>query len=264
LRHLACRVQYKGTRYLGFQRQSRGPTIQGVLEACLESLIGERVTVLGAGRTDAGVHALGQVVSFKTRSTIPIARFPQAMNSRLPEDICVMSAWEVPASFHPVRSALEKEYVYLIWNGLHPSCILGDFTWHVRGTLDVERMRRAAAILTGRHDFRAFRNEGSSARTTVRELRALTVEVEAPDPLCPPGHRLIRITARADGFLYNMMRVIVGTLVEVGRGKLPEDLSEALRTGDRTLTGPTAPARGLFLMRVIYPPELDLDITVDV
>lgn len=248
VRNIRCVVAYDGTDFLGFQRQSRGPTIQGVLEEAILSLTGERVRVLGAGRTDAGVHALGQVVSFLTASRIPVERWPHALNSRLPGTVVVQHAVEAPSAFHPMRDATAKVYQYTVWNGLFPSPFWSRWALHVPPPLDVEAMAQAAGFLVGRHDFAAFRAAGSTpVRSTVRHVMELTVERSDSQPEC------VRITARADGFLYHMVRNIAGTLLLVGQGRRPPEwVADVLAGRRREAAGPTAPAHGLCLVRVEY------------
>jgi len=245
-RNVKLVVQYDGTAYAGFQRQKGFPTVQEELEKALAACCGEPVRVIGAGRTDAGVHARGQVVNFFTRGTIPTERIPWALAALLPEDIVVIQAEEVPPCFHARFSARGKVYSYSFWVAPFPSPFWRRYALHVRAPLDREAMERAAATLLGRHDFRAFRGEGSTVRSTVRTLRRLAVQ-DVPDT------PLLRLVAEADGFLYHMMRTLAGTLLEVGRGRIPpEQVGEALRAGDRTLAGPTLPPHGLCLEQVLY------------
>ncbi|OUN00821.1 MAG: tRNA pseudouridine(38,39,40) synthase TruA [Firmicutes bacterium ZCTH02-B6] len=248
MRNIRCVVAYDGTEFLGFQRQAGGQTVQGVLEDAVASLTGEQVRVLGAGRTDAGVHAAGQVVAFRTASRIPVERWPYALNSRLPPSVVVTDAAEAPAQFHPRRDAVAKVYQYTIWNGRFPSPFWSRWALHVPTPLDVEAMAQAAAMLVGRHDFAAFRAAGSTpVKSTVRHLMNLAVE------RCPREPECVRIVARADGFLYHMVRNIAGTLLVVGQGRRPPGwVAEVLAGRRREAAGPTAPAHGLCLVRVEY------------
>lgn len=245
MRNIRCVVEYDGTDFFGFQRQPGRETIQGSLERAIVSLTGEQVTVNGAGRTDAGVHAEGQVVNFFTNSRIPTERWPYALNSRLPDGIVVKQADEVPADFHARKSAVAKTYRYTIWNAPFPSMFYRRYAHHVAQPLNVAAMQQAAAYLVGRQDFAAFRAAGSTpVRTTVRHLTKLDVLQD--------GQR-IDIVASADGFLYHMMRNIVGTLLLVGQGRqAPAWVADVLASGRRELAGPTAPARGLCLLLVEY------------
>ncbi len=248
-RRLALRVAYDGTRYLGFQRQARGPTVQEALEEALSRLAGARVVVHGAGRTDAGVHAWGQVVHCEAALSIPLERLPLAINARLPGDVVVTGAAAVPGGFHARYEARGKTYRYLIWRKGTPSPFLARYAWHCRWELDIAPMRRAAARLVGTHDFRAFSAAGTPVRSTVRTLRRLELTAAADGSL-------LLVELEADGFLYRMARRIVGTLVQAGRGRLaPEDVA-AILDGSGLRAGPPAPARGLCLAGVLYEPPL--------
>lgn len=245
MRNIRCVVEYDGTDFFGFQRQPGRETIQGCLERAVATLTGEQVTVHGAGRTDAGVHAEGQVVNFFTTSRIPIERWPYALNSCLPGAIVVKAADHVSADFHARKSAVAKTYRYTIWNAPFPSALWGRFSYHVALPLDVAAMREAAALLVGRHDFAAFQAAGSTpVRSTVRHLQRLEIVRDGPR---------IDVVAKADGFLYHMVRNIVGTLLLVGGGRrTPEWVGEVLTSRRRELAGPTAPAHGLCLLLVEY------------
>lgn len=240
-------IAYDGTNYHGFQEQ-RGTgfkTIQGVLEERLSRLAGREIKVIGAGRTDAGVHARGQVVNFDTGGwTIPPHRVACALNGLLPRDIAALKSEEVPASFHARFSAAAKVYRYSIYNGRTPSPFLRLYSYHVPRPLDVEAMREGAAFLAGRHDFSAFRALGTPVKTTVRTVFEAEVIREGD---------MVYIDLRADGFLYHMARMIAGTLIRVGLGRLPAaEVGEILASRDSLRAGPTAPARGLCLERVEY------------
>lgn len=246
MRNIMMVIEYDGTNYHGFQKQAGSglATIQETLEEALHRLTGEEPVVTGAGRTDAGVHAFGQVINFHTGASIPAGRFPYALNTFLPPDITAREAREVPADFHAQFAAKSKRYRYTIYNARIPSPLNRLYSLHVPVKLDVAAMRSAARLLVGEHDFAAFRAAGSSAKTTVRHLTRLDVEANGP---------FIYITAEADGFLYNMVRIITGTLLYVGKGKLtPEDVRSALESGDRTRTGPTVPPHGLTMLEVKY------------
>lgn len=238
-------LAYDGTRYCGFQRQPGGlPTIQSVLEDCLAQLAGHAIKVTAAGRTDAGVHARGQVVNFFTDWTIPTERVVPALNSLLPEDIAALAAEEVPATFHARKSARAKTYVYTVYNVpvRHPLYRL--YALHVDRALDVDGMRAAAIHLVGRQDFSSFQNAGRPVVSAVRHLYEAGVERDGP---------FIYFTFRADGFLYQMVRIMVGTLLEVGLGRLrPEAVGAILAARNRSCAGPTAPPHGLCLERVEY------------
>lgn len=245
MRNICCTVQYDGTDFYGFQRQPDVPTVQGALEEALEQLTGTATVVHGAGRTDAGVHAKGQVFNFRTTTNIPLDRWPLALNSRLPRTIVVQEARAVPDDFHARKSATTKVYSYQIYNAPRPSVFLDRFALHVKHPLDVPAMQIAAAPLVGRHDFAGFRATGSTpVHTTVRHLLRLEVTRD---------EEIINVVAEADGFLYHMMRNIVGSLLLVGQGRRPPQwVAAALHARDRSLAGPTAPARGLCLEAVKY------------
>lgn len=239
-------LAYVGTAYAGWQRQPNRVTVQSVLETALARVIGECVHTVAAGRTDAGVHALGQVVSFSTETRLSNEALRRALNACLPNDVCVLEVCDAPEGFHALRAAIGKCYRYLIQTGSLRDVFATDRLWHCRYELDCEKMRQAACHLVGRHDFRSFQSRGSPRRSTVRELRRLKIDAT---PLLA-GQR-ISIEIEADGFLYNMARNIVGTLVEVGRGRLePDQLPLILQARDRRRAGPTAPAHGLYLVAV--------------
>lgn len=240
-------VEYDGTGFLGWQVQAGGRTVQGTIEEALARVLGGRVPVLAAGRTDAGVHAAGQAISFRAATSIPPRGIAAACNAILPEDVAILSLEEAAPGFHATRDATGKVYRYEILPGSAPRPLLRRTTWRIPGRLDVRRMREAARLLVGRHDFRSFRsNPGREAaeRGTVRTVRRLDVRRR--------GDRLL-VEVEGDGFLYNMVRALVGTLVQVGRGTWEvARVTEALRARDRRAGGPTAPARGLTLVSVSY------------
>ncbi len=248
MRCLKLKLAYVGTAYAGWQRQPERLTVQSVLENALAQVTGERVKTVAAGRTDAGVHALGQIVTCTTHSHLSSDELCRAINACLPPDVCVLDVQEVPPGFHPIRDSIAKRYRYLIQTGSLRDVFAAGRVWHCWYQLDCSRMRHAAQYLLGRHDFRSFQSGGSPRRSTVRELTCL--EIESSPALA--GQR-ISIEIEADGFLYNMVRNIVGTLVEVGRGKLdPEQIPAILQARDRRRAGPTAPAHGLYLVAVRF------------
>ncbi len=239
-------LEYDGRDFEGWQAQAgerAARTVQATLEGALAEIVGHPVRVRGAGRTDAGVHALGQVASATVRTSLEPGRLRRALNALLPRDVGVVDAARVPADWDALREARGKHYRYRIWNGPERSPLRAD-RWHrVAEPLDPVAMRAAAGRLVGRHDFAAFQGAGSSARTTVRTLEALEVEGE--------GGAEIRIEARGEGFLRHMVRNLAGTLIEVGRGRWePEEVDAILASGDRGRAGPTAPAHGLLLVAV--------------
>lgn len=239
-------LAYDGTDFVGWQRQASGTSIQGLLEEALAVLDGRPVTVAGAGRTDAGVHALGQVASFSLERAIDAPVLVRALNARLPASVRVLSAEGVPASFHARFAARAKTYRYRIWNADVLSPFERFSAWHVAGALSIEGMREAAHTLVGRHDFAALQATGSAPGSTERTVHASEVTTDG----C-----LVTYEVSGDGFLRHMVRAIVGSLVEIGRGRRdPGWLSEVLQLRDRARAGPTAPPHGLFLVRVDYGP----------
>ena len=245
MRWLKLTVAYEGTRYAGWQIQPTEPTVQGALEDAWRRITGEAPSLTASGRTDAGVHALGQVVGLETATDLSESKLQQGLNAVLPEDVVVTSVEPAPERFHATHDALRKTYRYQIYNSRTPPLFDRPYVWHVRaGGLDAALMRDAAQRLVGRHDFVSFETTGSERSTTVRTITALSVTER--------GER-IDLDVTGDGFLYNMVRAIAGTLVEVGRGARPvEWVSEVLAARDRSAAGPTAPAEGLVLMRVEY------------
>ncbi len=244
MRNIKLTIEYDGTPYAGWQRQSNGPSIQAEVERAVEGVTGERATVLGSSRTDAGVHALGQVANFRTSSRLAITRFPAALNAYLPSAVTILDAVEVDPSFHARHSATGRTYRYVVLNRPAPSAILRDRAYHVPAPLDAEAISVALPALRGQHAFTAFHVVGSKERSTICTLR--TAEVQRKDAL-------LIFTFEADRFLRHMVRMLVGTLLQVGVGKLrPEAVGELLAEGDSQRVGPTAPAHGLFLVRVSY------------
>jgi tRNA pseudouridine38-40 synthase len=244
MRRVLLVVQYDGTDYHGFQRQPGLPTIQQQLERAARRVLGHDVTIIGAGRTDAGVHAVGQTATFDTDRPIPIERVAAALNAALPSDISVVRAMEAPVDFHPRFHAVGKVYGYRILNRELPSPFIGRYAWHIPEPLAVDRMRAAAGQLLGRHDFVAFSSAGSAVQDTVRTLVRLDVQSEG---------ELLELRAEADGFLYTMVRRLVGALVRVGGGRLSvAQLVGILEGGDRTRAPWIAPPQGLSLLKVIY------------
>lgn len=238
-------IEYDGTGYHGWQRQKHHRTIQEEIETALRTMTRQRVTLHGSGRTDAGVHALGQVASFRCDTRLTAGTFLKGLNSLLADDIVIRSCETVSPDFHARFSARGKTYHYRILNRPLAVAIGRQYAWFIRSGLDTDAMQEAAAHLTGRHDFRAFEGAGSPRSHTVRHLREARFIAQGE------GYSTFRISG--DGFLRYMVRNIVGTLVETGTGKRsPEEFREVLRSGDRNLAGPTAPAHGLFLMHVNY------------
>lgn len=243
-RRVRLTVTYDGTSYSGWQRQLNAPSIQEKLEAALERLTGGRLCVTGASRTDAGVHALGQVAHFDTPARIPPEKYALAMNTHLPDDIRVIESEQVSGAFHARYGARGKIYRYQIHNSPHASALYRNQRTHVVPPLDVELMRRASLDVLGEHDFKAFAASGSEAKKTVRDIRRIAITRQ---------DELIELTVEGRSFLYNMVRILAGSLIYIGQGKLPPDsLACALQTGSRLDLGITAPAHGLTLMKVFY------------
>ncbi len=257
MRTFKLTVAYDGTAYVGWQRQAAGVSIQGCLEAALGDIEGAAVAVVGAGRTDAGVHALGQVAGVRLDAGIEAAALGRALNARLPPDIRVVDSALAADAFHARFDAVAKSYRYRLLHGPVLSPFLRRYAWHVREGLDVQAMTEAGGVLIGEHDFAAFQAAGSAVRTTVRTLFELTVRGASPGAWTgadPAGAEMTVIEVRGSGFLRHMVRTIVGTLVEVGRGRRgPAEVEQVLRGADRSAAGPTAPPRGLFLTGVGYP-----------
>lgn len=245
MRRVKLTVAYDGTNYCGWQIQPNGITIEEVLNKAIRKLTGEPISVIGASRTDSGVHALGNVAVFDTDSTIPPERFSYALNRRLPEDIVIISSEEVPLAWHPRYQNSIKTYEYHILNRQIPDPTRRLTTYFVSYRLNIEDMRAAAAYLTGEHDFVSFCSIHRNVEDTVRTIYGLEI-IQSGDEI------IFRI--RGNGFLYNMVRIIVGTLLRVGRGfYTPEQVKEILEAGDRKAAGVTAPPQGLVLIGIEYP-----------
>lgn len=240
MKRIMLTVAYDGTNYCGWQIQPGMPTIEGELNRCLSELLREEIHVIGASRTDSGVHALGAVAVFDTETRIPPEKISYAVNKGLPEDIRVADSREVPSDFHPRKTKCRKTYEYRIWHAAVPLPTERLYTHWVHTELNVERMREAAAFLVGEHDFKSFCSIHTQAETTIRTIYRLEVEEHGAD---------LRIRVCGNGFLYNMIRIIVGTLLEVGQGKYPpQTVQEMLDAKERQKSGSTAPAKGLCLI----------------
>ncbi len=242
-RKLKLEVAYDGSRFSGWQRQSSARSVQETLEEALKKLTGKRTRVIGAGRTDSGVHAQQQVAHVTLSEKLPPRILLRALNAILPEDVAVLSVKKAPLDFHAIASAKKKHYRYTIWNKPIRPVFDRDNLLHVPGKLNLTAMRKTAQLLKGKHDFRAFHSSGRPISSTVRTLSTLTVRSK---------NGLIRIDAQADGFLYHMVRRIVGLLLETGRGKLPASSARDLLKGNSRFIAPTAPAKGLCLIKVFY------------
>lgn len=243
-RNIRLTVAYDGGRYHGFQRQNNAVSVQNILEDKLSRVFGDEITLAASGRTDTGVHAYGQVISFFTAGTIPVERIVRAVNSRLPDDIVVREAAEMTADFHARYSARSKVYKYKIQQGETLNPFRRNFAWYIRNQLDDDAVNRAMEYIVGQHDFSAFRASGSVQNNPVRTLY---------EARCERCGEMLEFTFWGDGFLYHMVRNLVGTLVNVGKGKLTVDgFRKILAGGDRTKAGATAPAQGLYLYKVYY------------
>jgi len=244
LRNIRITIEYDGSGYVGWQRQPSGPTIQESIETSLMTITGEKVKLLGSGRTDSGVHALGQVASFRTGTTLSPSDLQKGLNSLLPKDIVITDAEEADPDFHAQLSAKSKTYIYKILNRPYPSALLRDRVWFVPYPLKARLMGEAAHSLIGEHDFRAFAQAEATAKSTVRTVLAAKVTKRRD---------LIEFSIEADGFMKRMVRLIVGTLAEVGREKItPTQFREILESGEKTKHVHAAPAKGLYLKEVRY------------
>jgi tRNA pseudouridine38-40 synthase len=243
-RNLKLTVAYDGGRYHGFQRQNNAVSVQNILEEKLSIVCGDAIKLAAAGRTDTGVHAEGQVVSFFTGGTIPTARIVRAVNSHLPDDIVVKSAEDAAEDFHARYSAKSKIYKYKIQQGEVLNPFMRNFAWYIRNRLDDKAMNDAMELIKGTHDFSAFRASGSVQNNPVRTIYEAN---------CKRCGEILEFTFWGDGFLYHMVRNLVGTLVNVGKGKItPPQFGEIMQGKNRAKAGATAPAQGLYLYKVIY------------
>lgn len=238
-------LEYDGTAYCGWQRQPNGVSIQQVLEDAVARITGENVSIIASGRTDAGVHAFNQVASFRAKTPLAANKMFLGINSVLPQDIVVKDLQEVPPDFNALKNAKGKIYVYRIKNQRRRPVLGRQYFWFVRYKLDLDKMREAASFLTGEHDFSAFCATGCDIQDRIRTLNRIDIHARREG--------MLEITVESGGFLRHMVRNIVGTLVDVGRGKLkPEDMKDIIASGDRTKAGTAAPACGLFLKEVQY------------
>lgn len=244
MRNIKITVEFDGTDYCGWQVQKNGTAVQQVLQKAIESIVSHDIKLTGSSRTDAGVHARGLVANFHTESAIPAANFPAAINTKLPGDIVVVIAEEVDDDFHSRYSSKGKRYSYTILNRKAPSALLRNYSAHVLVPLDIRKMEQGAKYILGTHDFSAFKSSGSKIKSNVRTVRLLNIFKNGD---------IIRMEIEADGFLYNMVRIIAGTLIDVGKGKInPEDIEDIIRCREREKAGKTAPACGLCLECVFY------------
>ena len=253
MRRIMLTVAYDGSGYHGWQIEPTGITVEAVLNRALSELLKEEIRVSGASRTDAGVHARGNLCVFDTDAPIPPEKIAPALLGRLPDDIVVRASREVPQDFHPRRCDSVKTYEYTIYRDSLPDPLVRRTSWFFYRPLDINAMREAARFLVGEHDFMSFCASGAQVQTTVRRITALSVEEEGP---------FLKLRVSGTGFLYNMVRILTGTLVQVGLGqKAPEDMPRILEAKDRAQAGPTAPPQGLCLMKIeLYPEGFPKDL----
>ncbi len=247
-RNIALRLKYTGTHYHGWQIQKNAVTVEETLESAVKATVGHRVKITGCGRTDAGVHAREYVANFVTDSRIPLERLPLAINTKLPDDIVVTAAREVPEDFNAIGSCVKKEYTYVIYNSRVRDPFYMNRAYFYPRRLDEKIMQRAADMFVGEHDFAAVRSVGTDVKSTVRRVYYYNVERRGD---------IIELRVCANGFLYNMARAMAGSLIYASEGKFaPEDIPGILEKGDRTLAGPTVPPDGLYLTRLWYDIEI--------
>lgn len=258
MKNIKLTLEYDGTNYSGWQIQKKSErSIQKILKDCIEMISKEKVKLLSSGRTDSGVHTLGQVANFKTESRIEGSIWKKALNACLPQNIRILKSEEVELKFHSRYDAKSRVYSYIILNQESPSVFLRNYAYHIPVPLDLEKMKRASTALLGEHDLSSFRASSCCAKKAVRRIIDIRVD-HAERALIPwipfsPEGTLITITIEANAFLHHMVRNIVGTLIEIGRGRFkPERMEEILKAKDRTQAGPTAPPQGLFLVMVKY------------
>ncbi len=244
MRNIRLTIEYDGKDFDGWQKQPKKLNIQGEIERAIEELTGQKVELIASGRTDAGVHALGQVANFKTSSDFPVEKFPIAINSKLKKSIRIKNAEEVDEKFHSRYNCKEKTYRYIINNSKQGTAIYRSLEYFMPVKLNVEEMKRAIKYFEGEHDFKAFKASGTSSKTSVRKIYKARIEEK--------NERII-IELTGNGFLYNMVRIISGTLVDVGLGKIkPEKIEDIINSGDRKRAGKTLPAHALYLVEVKY------------
>lgn len=244
MRNIQILLEYDGSHYHGWQIQKNAISIQEVVERAIGAITNERVNLIGSSRTDSGVHARGQSANFLTQSRIPIDRFPYAINSKLPPDIRVIHACERPKDFHSRYDAVGKRYTYHVLNNAFGSALSYNRVWHVPQKLNIEDMKKAAEYFIGTHDFTSFRATGSSVQSSTRTIYASKLVYRDAE---------IILDIHGNGFLYNMVRIIMGTLVEIGMGKIHYgEIPRIIRARDRNMAGITAPAQGLYLEKVYY------------
>lgn len=244
MKNIRLTIEYDGKDFNGWQRQPNKLNIQGEIERAIEEITGEKVDLIASGRTDAGVHALAQMANFKTNSNLPVEKYPIALNTKLKKSIRIQKAEEVEEDFHSRYHCKQKTYRYVINNSEQGSSIYRDLEYFVPNKLNVEKMQEAVKYFEGEHDFKAFKASGTSSKSSVRIIYKAKVEKQ--------GDRII-IELTGNGFLYNMVRIIAGTLVDVGLGKIePDEIPEIIENGERSRAGKTLPPQGLYLVKVEY------------
>ena len=244
MRNIKLTIEYDGKDFNGWQKQPNKLNIQGEIERAIESITGEKVELIASGRTDAGVHAMGQVANFKTSSNISIEKIPIAINSQVKNSIRIQNAEEVDEKFHSRYNCKKKTYRYVIDNSKYGSAIYRNISYHIPMKLNVDEMKKAIKYFEGEHDFKAFKSSGTSSKSSVRTIYNANIVIEGTS---------IGIDLTGNGFLYNMVRIIVGTLVDVGLGKIKaDDIPEIIESKDRTKAGKTLPPQGLMLLSVEY------------
>ncbi len=247
MRNIALKLMYNGSAYHGWQIQKTEVTVAQTLQRAISKVCGEQVSLTGCGRTDAGVHAECYVANFRTNSRIPVDRLPFAINTHTPEDIVVTAAFEVDEAFNAIGSCIKKEYTYRIFNSRIKNPFYVNRAYFYPKHLDEEVMDRAARAFEGTHDFAAVRSVGTNVKSTVRTIHYCRVT---------RAGELLELKVCANGFLYNMVRAITGTVLYAAEGKIaPEDIADILASGDRTLAGPTVPPGGLYMTRLWYEDE---------
>lgn len=245
MRNIKLIIEYDGTRYSGWQRQGHNDnTIQSKIEKVLSLMTGEKIEIIGSGRTDKGVHALAQIANFHTRTKMRVEDMRNYLNQYLPEDIVIRSVKDVEERFHARYNAKGKKYTYRIWTAKIPTAFHRKYTYHISNKLDLEAMKKASAYFVGEHDFKAFSSVKAKKKSTVREIHSIDITKNGNE---------LELSFDGNGFLYNMIRIIVGTLIEVGEGKrTPEEIKEIMKGKVRADAGVTAPSQGLFLREVYY------------
>ena len=244
MRNIKLKIEYDGKEFNGWQKQPTKLNIQGEIERAIKDITGEEVELIASGRTDAGVHALGQVANFKTNSNIPVEKFPIALNTKLKRSIRILSAEQVEENFHSRYNCKKKTYRYVINNSENGTAIYRNLEYNFSQRLDIEKMKKAAQYFIGEHDFKGFKASGTSSKSSVRKIYKAEIYKE---------NEKIIIELTWNGFLYNMVRIISGTLIDVGIGKImPEEISEIIKSGERERAGKTLPPQGLYLVKVEY------------